>query len=908
MQRFVLMSSRVAARQLRRLLGAQGCVGIQTGTATGLAGVLEELLLCDPTAADWRQRLEDAAFSLPQAFWYESLLVDQAVVLQRLDAGLRWLLDALPLGQQLPDLAEAAASPMDTAAAMDAEAMGAAAAETGNTHNGVRWQRYYRDLQQLHAAMGHLRPQVQQALAGVLQELSDGIMPIDELEILLGCPGKELPVWLQDALQRLHGFPGVWDSDDCTAGNTRVGGGAGDPGAGAGDERATLRCFRCRDRLHEAQTAAGLVQQAIDEGTDSRDLAVLLPDRGRTAQLLIDALHSAGIPVRGINPVQRIYDWQTALIELLLDASAETMRYCSLLTNPLMPWSPRRGQNLAERFADQLAFGGQQLSEFLQKEPEDDDQARTIAVLQVIRQLAEDLPMPTWLEQLGELGSLLRMRPQQGFTAARYQELCRELERMFALHNDLSPAGQRQAALRQWSAGELVHSREEADHARGVLLLDSGEQLLQPVGHLLVLGMNQGSWEAALPDTGVFDIRDSQALAAATGLALIQPAQQQRQWRQQIRTLPGYARESLTVLLSRLDDAGQALQPADALEELGDLAVQDLAIALDSGEKSDGDVKPGTALQPDSQLELGIDLLAAVDARRTHGLHVSASSLNTLMVSPLAWLLKKIGVTSRRWGVCGLDQMVSGTIVHSLLENYAHHCMQPGIVITNKGIDALLERETGGWLTSALQSNAPYLLLPQWRLERAQLEQDCSRAVAAFHRWRTDAGWRLSRTEQKLQGEMWNLETIGYADCVLQQDDAILILDYKHSKSESRLLAMNSGWDLQTMIYRELYCQETPGSRVVSAYLTLKDLQLLASTPMDSSPHLNVVDIGNLPDDQSAQAQEAVRQRLDQLRAGIIELNTADDAETWKNRGIGSYALDNTLIQMHLYQATEEML
>ncbi|AFG36947.1 hypothetical protein [Spirochaeta africana] len=691
MQRFVLMSSRVVARQLRRMLGVSRSVGIRVGTATGLAGVLEELLLCTPAAADWQQRLEEEAFSLPQAFWYDSLLVDQAAVLQRLDAGLRWLLDAVPLGQQLPALADCAASgfasdavpqsdvasdvasPMHAAAMnaspdaaspmgaapMGAAAMGAAAAETGNAHNGVRWQRYYRDLQQLHTAMGHLRPQPQQAFTEVLQELSKGLVPIDELEILPGCPGEDLPVWLQDALQRLDGcagvrvgdrfrIPGVWEPGALVADGAGV---AGDVGAGAGDEGATVRCYRCRDRLHEAQTAAGLVQQALDAGSQPEDLAVLLPDRDRSARLLIDALQTAGIPVRGIHPVQRIYDWQSALIELVLDSTAEPMRYRSLLTNPLMPWSLRRGQYLAERFADQLAFGGQQLDAFLQQKPAEDDQdhARTAAVLQAIRQLADDLPMTTWLEQLGELGSLLRTRPQQGFTAARYQELCRELERMCDLHRELSPAGQRQAALRQWSAGELQYSREEADHARGVLLIDSSEQLLQPVSRLLVLGMNQGSWEAALPDAGVFDIRDSKVLAAATGLELVQPESPQRRWRQRMQALPGLARESLTVLLSRLDDAGQPLQPADALEELGSPAIRDLAVgperandaaAVETAQqdaRDAGSIEAGQQCTSDSaapleaaaRLEFGIDLVAAVAARKTHGLHVSASRRGT---------------------------------------------------------------------------------------------------------------------------------------------------------------------------------------------------------------------------------------------------------------------------------------
>ncbi len=132
---------------------------------------------------------------------------------------------------------------------------------------------------------------------------------------------------------------------------------------------------------------------------------------------------------------------------------------------------------------------------------------------------------------------------------------------------------------------------------------------------------------------------------------------------------------------------------------------------------------------------------------------------------------------------------------------------------------------------------------------------------------------------------------------MLTNGNQTLIVDYKSSKHGSRLKRLEKGYELQTLIYRELFQQGTKDGEVMSGYYTLNDTTLLTDKPLKPSDQLNVLQPEPNLTAQSAEAVELVQERLRDLNSGTIKLNERTDEKFWKDRGITAYALtDNPVV------------
>lgn len=90
---------------------------------------------------------------------------------------------------------------------------------------------------------------------------------------------------------------------------------------------------------------------------------------------------------------------------------------------------------------------------------------------------------------------------------------------------------------------------------------------------------------------------------------------------------------------------------------------------------------------------------------------------------------------------------------------------------------------------------------------------------------------------------------------------------------------------------------------MVTGYFNLNDRVMVLDQAVEGSEDIDVK-TPELPlEQQSEQAVSLVTQRFAELRAGCLTLNRADEAKTWKSRGIKAYAFENSLVKLTMGQA-----
>ena len=269
------------------------------------------------------------------------------------------------------------------------------------------------------------------------------------------------------------------------------------------------------------------------------------------------------------------------------------------------------------------------------------------------------------------------------------------------------------------------------------------------------------------------------------------------------------------------------------------------------------------------------------------------------MVSPLAWLLDRQGLSPRGWDIQSLDVALKGTIAHKVFELH-FDAKKP---FSFDEYDHMFDE--------AIRKEASYLHEPRWRMEKVQLKHEVHKALQPFIDWCDKEGWSIALLEKRLEGQLFGLTLKGYVDAIFTQGDKALVLDYKKSKSDNFVKRLNSGFDLQTMIYRRLYEQgDYSEDAVHSGYYALNDRRLV----LDFFEETDVENIKQVQLEitsikkQSQQAEQCIKELIKQLKSGVVELNSEDDKAYWEAFGIKSvqYAIDDNPIINQFLKAAEE--
>lgn len=895
---FVLMPDAVSSNYIREQYAEAGFANVKVGTFTALVEQLNHLWMMPNLDIEFNSLLRKSALTLPEAFWYKSLMVDERSTLQVLSQSLIHIYSGLRLSDTLTKVG-----------LVDAE---------------QRALRYYNDLCDLAEVMQFTRPLEQMHCRSWIESVQ--LSSIEPLILIHSPELFEFNAWQRQVVDTLLALSPV----DSMAEKLRaiIEGSSNAVHCESSDlkhlastlfensaealeiEPKNIFFLKCRDALEECEVVVSRIQQAYKEGVKPSDIAVVLPLHSQHQHLLPALMMKAGISCSNLANTHQYFEWDAQLLRDLIQlysVSLDDEEYLqpimlgSVLVNPLMPWSLRYGQYLFEKFQYHGNF------EFINEEAKE----QTVKLLELLL-LNCVQPLEGWLASINDLLSYPKF--PAAFAAIEMQKKADEAMEIYRSYSDFSELQRCKALLNQlqpknWNAAK----NEAAWFLDAVLVLTQSDTLLKPITHSFLLGFNQGSYQPNLQTAGVFQKDDWRQLADETGLNLYQPLMEDRAFESRMKHVVCATQQSLNLSFTAQAFDGDKLEASESLldfalalqtpanvdqeiliESITDENINQPFLIRDSGISHRAPSEEAAVVD----LQLGCDLLSLHQNKEGDQRPESPSSLDKMMVSPLAWLLDRQGIESKLWGAQELPVSLLGTIAHKVFELF----FSSDANTTLENFDDIFEQ--------AVKEEADFMLTKKWRMERKQLKQEVCGALQLFSQWCGEEGWKSHMQEGRLKGELFGLPVKGFVDAVFKQAETTLILDYKKSSSNKFVERLDNGFDLQTMIYRKLLeaAGEIPAA-VHSGYFTLNDKTLVLDTPVNCEvAGLNQRSIASSLQEQSMEAEAAVKRRIEQLRKGSVELNAEGDSKYWADLGVSSakYAIDeNALVSSYLKPVQE---
>lgn len=646
-----------------------------------------------------------------------------------------------------------------------------------------------------------------------------------------------------------------------------------------------------RDPASCAEFAAAYARAQIEAGIPARDIAVL---GAGDPQQIARAFAAQGVVLSGLpgSMPERDVVGETALhLALAKRPPTPAMVLAGLALSPLMPWTAQTGRDLAESL---MAgdFRGEILS-----------------------------PVPVHKELWDDIRSSASSLAQLRFLIDR---ICDRLPGGDALRARLPvPQGEGSPDWEAILRGVQIAPPAIADPVRnleGVSLWSAQESPWRPCRHLIVTDFTEGLYPTRPRANPLFLDSELAAIHAVTGLQLRGRAEGLAfglsLFDQQLRA----ASDSVTFLVPWRDLSGARLVPsvglslvARAIEGVEDAA--DLITDLSRLPVGDWPIAhhqlpplPEASPLPEALAFPGLDLLALRRKDDGTAKPQSPSRLETLLVSPLAWLLGELDAADMNWSAEELDVMAKGNIAHDVFEHVFPQGDLPDPETLTAAVVEAYDR--------ALTRHAGFLRSPSWEMERKGLEREILQAALRWREHLLALGAQIIGNEIWLAGEAHGIHLHGKADVILElPGDALLVVDHKKSGTSARRKRMEARWDLQAGLYRDMIAYPIRreddgmdpliGRKVGIAYHLMNDGGLLTSG-LPLAAGLSARDMGDAVNEN---AVVKLAERLAELGAGRVMLNTsADEAFFKKEASFTPYALTDgsALITAFIRQVGEE--
>jgi len=899
---FVLVPDGACARRVRRSLALRGAwCGVAVGTWGELVEQACRAYLVRRPVPRWEERLAQAVRALPGAFWSQSLEVDPEGTAAALGWELARLLDALgPCRGLDPDL-EAALTPR------------------GRARLG--------DLCRLHEAMGRVLPDGLAAVQSLLEARGADAVRRLAVHRVAGLP--PLSSW-QEALLAKIDAEAAGSADPSLAGlvpgllSTPPAAPRGSalrhlqeclfvPEAPRVVQDDSVSFLGVRDHLEAVEVAAGMIAKAAaaDPRFTAADAALLVPRGEAWAAAVRTVFRRAGLPVAGLAgppPVRNLGAEAAFHFLVTRRRPAPAMALAALYASPLMPWEEVEGNRLARQVME-----GEYDPRF-----DGDPGPAAREMLALLRERHETS---------GELREALDAFAALLDGKGRWNRHAEEARRALAAAAELlDGAGAREVPWEALSAripqGFLPAEGEADLPLEGAAVVFEDEEPWRPARLLFVLGFSQGRYPRPPPRSRVFEPADLKALRRALGPAFPTPADELERRRELFRRQLGAARER-AVFVSPLRGAdGRPLAPSGTLALAARLfrgagGPRELLLELDRAAHRAR--VPGLAVAPPEEPEpprapdvrdphLGGCLLPVSESE---GKPLTPSGLETLMVSPLAWFLEREGIVPLDWAPETLDPKTKGTLAHAVFERL----FAPGAELPEP---QEVEDAAARIFHEVVVRRAPFLLAPEWYVERRNLLREIAAAALCWREFLARSKARILAVEATLSGSFEGVPVRGRTDLVLVvPPERLFVVDYKKARAAARRRCMEQGYDLQTSLYRRMLASgrvedgagtkpalAAPGARIGVAYYMMDDQRLLVDTP-GWIRHV-VPGIEEVGGEIFAEAEALCRERLAALRAGRIPLNRADDGERFEKLGVKTYALAlSPLVALFVHPAGE---
>ncbi|WP_114283712.1 PD-(D/E)XK nuclease family protein [Candidatus Halocynthiibacter alkanivorans] len=642
----------------------------------------------------------------------------------------------------------------------------------------------------------------------------------------------------------------------------------------------SLRFFGVRDMGEEAELAAGIARKLINTGCAPHEIAVMLPDATYGADLFLSGFEAAGIPLSGV-PETAERDTAGEILWLLLRALRQhppVMVLASLCLLPDMPWPEEQGRKMARSLMD---YGKRDvlpdwLTDALRQEPRSYK-----ALMGRLWELARHLP--TLKDRVGRVAVLA----PSDESASPDWEILLEATRP---ETSLPQAGERFVEAASLWLGDAEPWRA----AR----------------HLIVAGFAGNSFPRGAGVGPVFLDSELQQLQDLCGLRLPPRALLMRRNLSLFSRQIGAVSGSISFISPSRDLAGKKLGPTTALSLI--------ARALESGDEDAGALVSNLRTLPVSDWPCAaVSVAQTLDvtpvfpatgnlAIRRDVLRIrqdeggvmkpqSPSRLETMLVSPLVWVMTEAGARQVEWRPETMDILVQGSLYHAVLENlFPEGEPTPDEARLRANFDAAFDK--------AVRKKARFLQDDLWSVEHANHRAEAMKIAMVWRSRLEEVGAKVIATEQPLAGDALGLRLNGFADTVLELPDGQkLVVDFKTSKSNTRRQRMEAGWDIQVALYQHMISR--PGNKETAAikaggctpaiaYHLLRD-----GVTLGNGLNHDGVGIESISSDISGEAMQRLTRTIAELGGGTIRLNRTRDVSFFeKEAGIAPYALkDNPL-------------
>ncbi len=250
----------------------------------------------------------------------------------------------------------------------------------------------------------------------------------------------------------------------------------------------------------------------------------------------------------------------------------------------------------------------------------------------------------------------------------------------------------------------------------------------------------------------------------------------------------------------------------------------------------------------------------------------SPSSIGRMLSCPLRWTLQypaKLRVGARASMPDG--PRLVGTFMHALLQDLLLSHDPP-----TEPDDAA--RQAVALFDARLEGEAAPLLMPGRGFDRAEGRRAIGRAAASLVTLLEAGGWRAILAEEELGGSFAGGQWAGFADLVLERDEAPTrgVIDLKLGRSSNRRTELAEGRALQIALYAQGV--SPPGSpRGPAAYFTITDGRTVT---VDAGAFPGSVDAeGDDLDDTVSLAEEGFRWWRSVLDTGAVAARPLLDEE-----------------------------
>jgi ATP-dependent helicase/nuclease subunit B len=898
---FLLVPDAGAARRIRRLLvekHARG--GLVVGSWPELLEWARRTYLLPEPGDDWDAIFRAALDDVEGAFWKDSLSVAPAETMEAVLSALVQVISATDPERGLTD-------------------------EIPNDFPD-RPRRHLSDLRRLTKTLKDRLPPDLATLRAVLAAQPADALQHMRVHFLEGAP--HLDRWQQSLVDKLNRDAGADDADpadpadpDMRAALNQVLSHANQkqPATALGILQSKLytsarhdasldgsaQWLGVRDFLQEAEVAAGIVQQmlAAHPELEPADIGLLIPDSFEYAVAVEDAFRLGGLALSGL-PAER---WRRdlgheAVFHFLYcrQKPAPAMALAVCLSSPLMPWSRKVGARLAQAVME----GDYKLA------PLDSASAPARKMLDLLR--IGDTRPETLAIALQEFTALLVDEDLHGTHVHRARSAAASLCARLYASQDID-----WLELRRAVTPRFIRAEEATPdfNREGVTVWRESQEPWRGVRRLVVLGFARGAYPSSHRQSAVFSAEDLAVIRERTGLVLDTPAEVLARKRQQFVRQLRAASESVTFLIPRRDAMGANQPPSESLVFMSQLfagpeSAQELIKELDSPEGRAQaaylSLAPPAAPQPPrallaKDLEFGRDLLALRTDAAGNPKPQSPSSLETLMVSRLAWLLRHLDAEPLAWAPESSNPMLLGSVAHHVLE-----CLfAPGRPLPD---ETQIRDSIETHIDEAVRQMAPFLRGALWQVEMRHFKELTTRAALAWRTVLNHLDAEVLACEAWLQGSWAGVPIHGQTDLILGLPGGrLLVVDYKRSKHAKRLAQMKNGYDCQAHLYRTML--QTGGlkhgddaalaARLRSAaapgvvYFMLNDQVALSDALLPGCgaiPGWHVLD-----NDVAEHAMALIGRRLEEVRSGRLTLNRADDQAFFeKVAGLTPYALEKS--------------